>query len=65
MLLPFTPFKGVCQALIDTLLDGSETAHDGTRGFDQRDYLCYNEALIELASVIKAPSESSYRQPKI
>ncbi|XP_027987306.1 protein C1orf43 homolog isoform X1 [Eptesicus fuscus] len=57
-----TPFKGVRKALIDTLLDGYETARYGTGVFGQREYLRYQEALSELATVVKARSGSSQRQ---
>ncbi|XP_029330722.1 uncharacterized protein C1orf43 homolog [Mus caroli] len=46
-----TPFKGVGKALIDTLLDGYETARYGTGVFGQSEYLRYQEALSELATV--------------
>ncbi|OBS83288.1 hypothetical protein A6R68_22706 [Neotoma lepida] len=45
-----TPFKGVRKALIDTLLDGYETARYGTGVFGQSEYLRYQEALSELAT---------------
>ncbi|KAK2494644.1 hypothetical protein MC885_003011 [Smutsia gigantea] len=57
-----TPFKGVRKALIDTLLDGYETARYGTGVFGQSEYLHYQEALRELATVVKARSGSSQRQ---
>ncbi|XP_044772174.1 protein C1orf43 homolog isoform X3 [Neomonachus schauinslandi] len=57
-----TPFKGVRKALIDTLLDGYETARYGTGVFGQSEYLHYQEALSELATVVKARSGSSQRQ---
>nr|KAF6315834.1 hypothetical protein mPipKuh1_001755 [Pipistrellus kuhlii] len=57
-----TPFKGVRKPLIDTLLDGYETARYGTGVFGQREYLRYQEALSELATVVKARSGSSQRQ---
>ncbi|XP_014940994.1 protein C1orf43 homolog isoform X1 [Acinonyx jubatus] len=57
-----TPFKGVRKALIDTLLDGYETARYGTGVFGQSEYLRYQEALSELAAVVKARSGSSQRQ---
>ncbi|KAF6074066.1 hypothetical protein HJG60_001757 [Phyllostomus discolor] len=57
-----TPFKGVRKALIDTLLDGYETARYGTGVFGQREYLRYQEALSELATVVKAQSGNSQRQ---
>ncbi|XP_037356293.1 protein C1orf43 homolog isoform X2 [Talpa occidentalis] len=57
-----TPFKGVRKALIDTLLDGYETARYGTGVFGQNEYLRYQEALSELATVVKARSGSSQRQ---
>ncbi|XP_073077459.1 protein C1orf43 homolog isoform X2 [Manis javanica] len=57
-----TPFKGVRKALIDTLLDGYETARYGTGVFGQSEYLHYQEALRELATVVRARSGSSQRQ---
>ncbi|XP_040854624.1 protein C1orf43 homolog isoform X4 [Ochotona curzoniae] len=57
-----TPFKGVRKALIDTLLDGYETARYGTGVFGQNEYLRYQEALSELAAVVKARMGSSQRQ---
>ena len=57
-----TPFKGVRKALIDTLLDGYETAPYGTGVFGLSEYLRYQEALSELATVVKARSGSSQRQ---
>eukprot|EP00069_Balaena_mysticetus_P016174 bmy_09699T0 len=57
-----TPFRGVRKALIDTLLDGYETARYGTGVFGQSEYLRYQEALSELATVVKARSGSSQRQ---
>ena len=57
-----TPFKGVRKALIDTLLDGYETARYGTGVFGLSEYLRYQEALSELATAVKARSGSSERQ---
>ncbi|XP_016044683.1 protein C1orf43 homolog isoform X2 [Erinaceus europaeus] len=57
-----TPFKGVRKTLIDTLLDGYETARYGTGVFGQSEYLRYQEALNELTTVVKARSGSSQRQ---
>ena len=57
-----TPFKGVRKALTDTLLDGYETARYGTGVFGLIEYLRYQEALSELATVVKAQSGSSQRQ---
>ncbi|KAM5256041.1 protein C1orf43 homolog isoform 2-T2 [Ctenodactylus gundi] len=57
-----TPFKGVRKALIDTLLDGYEAARYGTGVFGRSEYLRYQEALSELATVVKARIESSQRQ---
>uniref|UniRef100_F7A554 Chromosome 1 open reading frame 43 n=1 Tax=Callithrix jacchus TaxID=9483 RepID=F7A554_CALJA len=56
-----TPFKGVRKALIDTLLDGYETARYGTGVFGLNEYLRYQEALSELATVVKARIGSSQR----
>uniref|UniRef100_A0A673TH67 Chromosome 1 open reading frame 43 n=1 Tax=Suricata suricatta TaxID=37032 RepID=A0A673TH67_SURSU len=57
-----TPFKGVRKALIDTLLDGYETARYGTGVFGRSEYLRYQEALSELAAVVRARSGTSQRQ---
>ncbi|XP_001365957.1 protein C1orf43 homolog isoform X7 [Monodelphis domestica] len=57
-----TPFKGVRKALIDTLLDGYETARYGTGVFGQTEYLHYQEALSELAAAVKARGGNSQRQ---
>ncbi|XP_053465273.1 protein C1orf43-like [Nycticebus coucang] len=57
-----TPFKGVLNALIDTLTDGYETACYGTAVFGQNEYLRYQEALSELATVVKAQIGSSQQQ---
>ncbi|XP_074046410.1 protein C1orf43 homolog isoform X2 [Macrotis lagotis] len=57
-----TPFKGVHKALIDTLLDGYETAGYGTGVFGQTEYLHYQEALSELAAAVKAGGGSSQQQ---
>ncbi|XP_044527746.1 protein C1orf43 homolog isoform X3 [Gracilinanus agilis] len=57
-----TPFKGVRKALIDTLLDGYETARYGTGVFGQTEYLHYQEALSELATAVKARGGNSQRQ---
>ncbi|EHB18059.1 hypothetical protein GW7_17528 [Heterocephalus glaber] len=56
-----TPFKGMHKALIDTLLDGYETVCYGTGVFGQSEYLRYQEALSELATVVKARIGSSQR----
>uniref|UniRef100_A0A8C7EGV8 Uncharacterized protein n=1 Tax=Nothoprocta perdicaria TaxID=30464 RepID=A0A8C7EGV8_NOTPE len=45
-----TSFKGIRKALIDTLLDGYESARYGTGVFGQPEYLKYQEALKELAN---------------
>lgn len=55
-------FQGRVQGLIETLLDGYETVHDGTGAFGYREFLCYNEALRKWATVIKAISASSHTQ---
>ncbi|XP_069507829.1 protein C1orf43 homolog isoform X2 [Ambystoma mexicanum] len=57
-----TPFKGVRKSLIDTLLDGYEAARSGTGVFGKREFTKYQEALQELAAVIKARGVSSQRQ---
>ena len=63
-----TPFKCVHKALIDTLLDGYETARYGTGVFGLSEYLRYQEALNELATVVKhevgALSDNTSQQPK-
>ncbi|XP_038624954.1 protein C1orf43 homolog isoform X4 [Tachyglossus aculeatus] len=57
-----TPFKGVRKALVDTLLDGYETARYGTGAFGRSEYLSYQEALRELAATVKARGSGSQRQ---
>ncbi|XP_028910451.1 protein C1orf43 homolog isoform X1 [Ornithorhynchus anatinus] len=57
-----TPFKGVRKALVDTLLDGYETARYGTGAFGRSEYLSYREALRELAATVKARGSGSQRQ---
>ncbi|EGW15108.1 Uncharacterized protein C1orf43-like [Cricetulus griseus] len=61
-----TPFKGVGKVLIDTLLDGYETARYGTGVFGQSEYLRYQEALSELATghELGALRDSTNQQPK-
>uniref|UniRef100_A0A452ED18 Uncharacterized protein n=1 Tax=Capra hircus TaxID=9925 RepID=A0A452ED18_CAPHI len=55
-----TPFKGVRKGLTNTLLDGYETARYGTAVFGLSEYLRYQEALSELATVVKARSGRSH-----
>ncbi|XP_034954933.1 protein C1orf43 homolog [Zootoca vivipara] len=57
-----TPFKGVRKTLIDILLDGYESARYGTGTFGRTEFLKYQEALYELAAIIKARGGSSQRQ---
>ncbi|XP_041253265.1 protein C1orf43 homolog isoform X1 [Onychostruthus taczanowskii] len=57
-----TSFKGIRKALIDTLLDGYESARYGTGVFGKTEYLKYEEALNELANITKARGGSSQRQ---
>ncbi|XP_009581316.1 PREDICTED: uncharacterized protein C1orf43 homolog isoform X2 [Fulmarus glacialis] len=57
-----TSFKGIRKALIDTLLDGYESARYGTGVFGKPEYLQYQDALNELANVTKARGGSSQRQ---
>ncbi|XDA79629.1 hypothetical protein R6Z07F_009639 [Ovis aries] len=57
-----THFKGVRMGLTNTLLDGYETARYGTAVFGLSEYLRYQEALSELATVVKARSGTSQRQ---
>uniref|UniRef100_A0A8C6JJY2 Uncharacterized protein n=1 Tax=Melopsittacus undulatus TaxID=13146 RepID=A0A8C6JJY2_MELUD len=57
-----TSFKGIRKALIDTLLDGYESARYGTGVFGQPEYLKYQDALNELANMTKARAGSSQRQ---
>ncbi|KFP54784.1 Uncharacterized protein C1orf43, partial [Cathartes aura] len=45
-----TSFKGIRKALIDTLLDGYESARYGTGVFGKPEYLKYQDALNELAN---------------
>ncbi|XP_049660787.1 protein C1orf43 homolog isoform X3 [Accipiter gentilis] len=46
-----TSFKGIRKALIDTLLDGYESARYGTGAFGKPEYLKYQDALNELANL--------------
>uniref|UniRef100_A0A8B9CN37 Chromosome 1 open reading frame 43 n=1 Tax=Anser brachyrhynchus TaxID=132585 RepID=A0A8B9CN37_9AVES len=55
-------FKGIRKALIDTLLDGYESARYGTGVFGKPEYLKYQDALNELANMTKARGGSSQRQ---
>uniref|UniRef100_A0A8B9FVZ3 Chromosome 1 open reading frame 43 n=1 Tax=Amazona collaria TaxID=241587 RepID=A0A8B9FVZ3_9PSIT len=57
-----TSFKGIRKALIDTLLDGYESARYGTGVFGKPEYLKYQDALNELANMTKARAGSSQRQ---
>ncbi|XP_063276388.1 protein C1orf43 homolog [Prinia subflava] len=57
-----TSFKGIRKALIDTLLDGYESARYGTGVFGKMEYLKYEEALNELANITKARGGSSQQQ---
>ncbi|XP_062367467.1 protein C1orf43 homolog isoform X4 [Cinclus cinclus] len=57
-----TSFKGIRKALIDTLLDGYESARYGTGVFGKMEYLKYEEALNELANMTKSQGSSSQRQ---
>ncbi|KAL8184553.1 UNVERIFIED_CONTAM: hypothetical protein K2H54_020218, partial [Gekko kuhli] len=57
-----TPFKGVRKTLIDALLDGYDSARYGTGTFGKVEYVKYQEALHELAAIIKARGGSSQRQ---
>ncbi|XP_009998073.1 PREDICTED: uncharacterized protein C1orf43 homolog isoform X2 [Chaetura pelagica] len=57
-----TSFKGLRKALIDSLLDGYESARYGTGVFGKPEYLKYQDALNELANMTKARAGSSQRQ---
>ncbi|XP_053134106.1 protein C1orf43 homolog isoform X2 [Hemicordylus capensis] len=57
-----TPFRGNRKTLIDTLLDGYDRARYGTGVFGRADYLSYQEALCELAAIVKARGGGSQRQ---
>ncbi|XP_070622397.1 protein C1orf43 homolog isoform X1 [Erythrolamprus reginae] len=57
-----SPVKGLRKALIDALLDGYENARYGTGVFSNMELLRFQEALNELAAIIKARGESSQRQ---
>ncbi|XP_010172962.1 uncharacterized protein C1orf43 homolog, partial [Antrostomus carolinensis] len=46
-----TSFKGIRKALVDTLLDGYESARYGTGVFGKTEYLKYQDALNELANL--------------
>ncbi|KFV41240.1 Uncharacterized protein C1orf43, partial [Gavia stellata] len=51
-----TSFKGIRKALIDTLLDGYESARYGTGVFGKPEYLQYQDALNELANICDGTS---------
>ncbi|XP_030321098.1 uncharacterized protein C1orf43 homolog [Calypte anna] len=55
-------FKGIRKALVDSLLDGYESARYGTGVFGKTEYLKYQDALNELANMTKARGGSSQRQ---
>ncbi|KFV79077.1 Uncharacterized protein C1orf43, partial [Struthio camelus australis] len=57
-----TSFKGIRKTLIDTLLDGYESARYGTGVFGKPEYLKYQDALNELANMTKVRGGSSQRQ---
>ncbi|XP_025022989.1 uncharacterized protein C1orf43 homolog isoform X1 [Python bivittatus] len=65
-----TPLKGIRKSLIDNLLDGYDNARYGTGTFGKVEFLKYQEALYELATInpaflscsIKARGGSSQRQ---
>ncbi|KAJ7307309.1 hypothetical protein JRQ81_009316 [Phrynocephalus forsythii] len=57
-----TPFKGIRKSLIDTLLDGYDNARYGTGTFGKTEYLKYQEALYELAAIIKSRGGGSQQQ---
>ncbi|XP_069041243.1 protein C1orf43 homolog [Lepisosteus oculatus] len=52
-------FKGGRRSLIDTLLDGYDSARHGTGVFGEVEFLQYQEALTELAGVMKTLSSSA------
>ncbi|XP_034263879.1 protein C1orf43 homolog [Pantherophis guttatus] len=57
-----SPLKGLRKTLIDALLDGYENARYGTGAFGKVEFLSFQEALNELATIVKARGESSQRQ---
>lgn len=50
-------------SLIDTVLDGYNKARYGSEAFGETEFLKYQEALTELASVVKSHSSSSSNTP--
>ncbi|XP_035528644.1 protein C1orf43 homolog [Morone saxatilis] len=51
-------FRDSLSSLIDTVLDGYNKARHGAEAFGEAEFLKYQEALTELASVVKAQSSS-------
>ncbi|XP_042279304.1 protein C1orf43 homolog isoform X1 [Thunnus maccoyii] len=52
-------FRDSQSSLIDTVLDGYNRARHGAEAFGEAEFLKYQEALTELASVVKSHSSSS------
>ncbi|XP_033496076.1 protein C1orf43 homolog [Epinephelus lanceolatus] len=52
-------FRDGLSSLIDTVLDGYNKARHGAEAFGEAEFLKYQEALTELASVVKSHSNSS------
>ncbi|XP_070768762.1 protein C1orf43 homolog isoform X1 [Enoplosus armatus] len=52
-------FRDSLSSLIDTVLDGYNKARHGAEAFGEAEFLKYQEALTELASVVKSHSSSS------
>nr|XP_046255431.1 protein C1orf43 homolog isoform X3 [Scatophagus argus] len=51
-------FRDSLKTLIDTVLDGYNKARHGAEAFGEAEFLKYQEALTELASIIKSHSSS-------
>uniref|UniRef100_A0A8C2N6Z8 Uncharacterized protein n=1 Tax=Cricetulus griseus TaxID=10029 RepID=A0A8C2N6Z8_CRIGR len=60
-----TPFKGVGKVLIDTLLDGYETARYGTGVFGQSEYLRYQEALSDSQRQHQSAAKGLIQSPEM
>ncbi|XP_041845015.1 protein C1orf43 homolog isoform X2 [Melanotaenia boesemani] len=52
-------FRDSQSSLIDTVLDGYNKARHGAEAFGEADFLKYQEALTELASIVKSCSSNS------
>ncbi|XP_078062242.1 protein C1orf43 homolog isoform X2 [Mustelus asterias] len=60
-----TPIRGVRKNLIDKLIDGYEAARHGTAFFGKTEYLKYQNAVNELATILQARSSRAQPQHQV